>query len=516
MNKPIYPTVILGVLLTPALVYSQTRAWVARYDGPGELSEDVATAIAISADGYVHVTGYSGRNPNDDIATVKYAPNGNELWVARYDGPAGRLDYGQAIAVDDDGNVYVTGFSEGQGTRRDLTTLKYDADGRQVWLNRYDGPASGDDVAVAIALDPDGNPVVTGFLDGAEQGGVAFGTIKYDFDGSRLWVARYDGPDHAGDEAVSVGLDGAGNIYVTGRSSASNGQDTDFATVKYDPDGRELWVRRYNGPRNDTDIPAGLAVSPAGNIYVTGQSFGLQTHDIATIRYDSSGNIRWLARFEDAMPTAMAVDDDDNVYLAAGDSLVLKYDPPGNLVWDTRFGNPGGATSAIGVDASQNVYVTGWTANHRQYLTAKLDPAGELVWVQKFPEQGQDGGGQAWGLSLDADANVYVTGYRQGNETHYDFVTVKYLRHGGCVGSERLAADCFLRCRDGRLHVSARARTELVRGTRLTFTIDGADPIITTTNRRGRAKAKWEDVEAGPHDVGIVECGLSKQTDCCW
>ena len=72
-------------------------------------------------------------------------------------------------------------------------------------------------------------------------------------------------------EAAAV--DAAGNVYVTGESAGA-GFDFDYATIKYDPEGNELWVARYNGPGNGSDVASALAVDAAGNVYVTGQSPG--------------------------------------------------------------------------------------------------------------------------------------------------------------------------------------------------------------------------------------------------
>src|SRR5713226_9213604 len=59
------------------------------------------------------------------------------------------------------------------------------------------------------------------------------------------WVARYHGPGLNADTAYDLKVDQAGNVYVTGGSSSTTNYD--FATIKYSPDGQQVWVRRYDG-----------------------------------------------------------------------------------------------------------------------------------------------------------------------------------------------------------------------------------------------------------------------------
>ena len=82
-----------------------------------------------------------------------------------------------------------------------------------------------------------------------------------------------------------MALDGQGNVYVTGYSVGLN-TSSDYATIKYSPDGRRLWVKRYNGAGNDYDSPTSIAVDGKGNVYVTGESEGSgSSNDYLTIKY---------------------------------------------------------------------------------------------------------------------------------------------------------------------------------------------------------------------------------------
>ena len=87
-------------------------------------------------------------------------------------------------------------------------------------------------------------------------------------------------------------LDVVGNVYVTG-VSANTGTGNDFATVKYDNNGNQQWVIRYNGPANGNDGATAIAVAPDGSIYVTGYSQNASGgSDITTIKYGNLTNIQ--------------------------------------------------------------------------------------------------------------------------------------------------------------------------------------------------------------------------------
>ncbi|MBI2303339.1 MAG: SBBP repeat-containing protein [Chloroflexi bacterium] len=101
-------------------------------------------------------------------------------------------------------------------------------------------------------------------------------------------MARYNGPGNSTDEARAMAVDGSGNVYVAGVSAGSDGY-FDYATIKYDTGGNQVWVARYNGPGNADDMARALAVDGAGNVYVTGYSAGIGTSsDYATIKYSAS------------------------------------------------------------------------------------------------------------------------------------------------------------------------------------------------------------------------------------
>lgn len=99
--------------------------WVRRYDGAAG-RVDIANAVAVDDSGNIYVTGTSHNGDNYDILTVKYTPNGDTVWSARYDGPFHGNDYGEGCAVDSLGNLFVTGYSR-TARGADIVLLRYDA-----------------------------------------------------------------------------------------------------------------------------------------------------------------------------------------------------------------------------------------------------------------------------------------------------------------------------------------------------------------------------------------------------
>ena len=234
---------------------------------------------------------------SEGVAAVPGTETVQTVWMARYNGPGYGADWAYAIVADSAGNVFVTG-SSWSNSSEDYATVKYDgATGNQLWVARYNGPGNGQDVAKAIVVDGASNVYVTGYSRGS-GGGFDYATIKYDgATGNQVWVARYNGPANSDDMALALRLDSAGNVFVTGASRDSAGQD-DYATVKYDgATGNQMWVARYNGPANDRDRAFALAVDSAGNVFVTGWSRGVDSDmDYATVKYDgATGNQLWVA-----------------------------------------------------------------------------------------------------------------------------------------------------------------------------------------------------------------------------
>ncbi|MCP4633729.1 MAG: T9SS type A sorting domain-containing protein [candidate division Zixibacteria bacterium] len=379
-----------GITDYATIKYSSERTdpvdvlWVAIYDGHGY--NDGATDMKIDIDGNVYVTGWSDNN-GPGYATIKYDTKGNEIWVSRYDGLY--YDGALALALDSRDNVYVTGYSSGLWEHDiDIVTIKYDTNGNQQWLTRYNSPDSDDDCAYDMVIDNTDHIYITGY-----SRNFGYTTIKYDGGGNQRWISYYRGPGDILDIAYAMVLDSQSNVYITGKSYSIN-RTTDYATVKYDRNGNELWSARYNGPGNNHDDAFDIALDSSGNVYVTGSSFGLdEVADYATVKYDSNGVMQWAAR----------------------------YDGPGSYPDKAR---------AITVSSAGYIYVTGQSCNNSEdvsdYTTVKYDSDGNELWVVRYESLGDGYHNRANDIIVDNSGFIYVTGASRGEETSEDYATIKY------------------------------------------------------------------------------------------
>ena len=183
-------------------------------------------------------------------------PNIPAGWPVRYNGRSNNDDRSSSLTLDNFGNIYVTGCSYSTATGNDYMTIKYDSNGNHIWTATYNGLGNGNDTALGIVIDKSGNIYITGYSYGGPITKYDYATIKYDSNGNQLWVARYNGPTNGNEYGGNLILDSSGNIYVIGYNYGTGIS----ATIKYDPNGNQIW----------SDFCDGLDITYAnGYIYVT-------------------------------------------------------------------------------------------------------------------------------------------------------------------------------------------------------------------------------------------------------
>ncbi len=413
--------------------------WSAYYDGPTN-DDDYSHFVAVDGSGNVIVAGSSSvAGVTYDFATAKYDANGNQLWVKRYDGGVYGDDMVSAMALGASGAVYVSGFSKKSDGSYVYLTIKYDANGVQRWIAMIT-PINADNTG-EIAIDDDENIYVTTTLRSYN-----FITVKYNSAGAKLWEKVYDGGEE--DHANAIAVDSSGNVYVTG---SSEGDDTnkDYATVKYGPNSEQLWVARYDGPAHLNDSPFAIALDDFGKIYVTGYTGGLGTsQDYTTISYNSDGNQLWAERYDGPghnsdIARALAIDIYGNVFVTGYsmnsgnyyDAATIKYSTDGNPIWVARYSVSSDhcAGQAITTDSKGNAYITGghpFFYEHNKYMVIKYGPQGDAAWIISDWNSVSCGAD----IVVDCKGNVYVTGSRSLSYSDLDYATVKYAMHNYCTG----------------------------------------------------------------------------------
>jgi hypothetical protein len=427
MKIPLLTLLILGAAISTGEA-QVTREWVARYASATTYS-DIPYAMTVGADGHVYVTGTTGTSSGGhDWTTIKYNSAGVQQWLRTQDG--GGNDAAFAIKTDEAGNVYVTGSSAGGFY---FMTAKYSAAGEQLWVQFFTTIGEGD-AGVDLCVDDDGNVYVTGY-NVETATGLDIMTIKYSPSGVELWVKRFDSANGE-DVPAAIGCDASG-VYVTGRSGGV------FTTIKYDFDGNQQWLRNYSGGFG-SNYAAALIVA-GGNVYVTGTSTGNGTNDdYATIKYDTAGNELWVRRYDGPSvvfaqdydrPAGLAVDVNGNVLVtgnSSGDFATVKYNAAGTQMWVQRYNGPAAAgdwATAIAVDASGNAYVSGTSYGGSttlyDFATLSYDPSGTVRWTERYngPANNYD---NAYSIAVNSSGDVYVSGSDTGSGTAQDYATIKY------------------------------------------------------------------------------------------
>ena len=228
--------------------------------------------------GRLFVTNTSG-NTTDDIALIKYAPNGSKLWTKTFGFDATSADNPTSQAIAPNGNVIVTGGAGGW-----FLTAAFDPNGNQLWSKTLLGSTG----ALSVAVASGGESYVVGGTYSQAQGNT-FLVLKYDAAGNEIWNKTYA----VGNYARRVAVDSFGDVIATGVGTQTN--FLDWVTIKINSSGALLWSQRYDQHLVNDEIPYAMVVGPDNAIYITGQggpgptSGELSYLRTVTLKYSAGG-----------------------------------------------------------------------------------------------------------------------------------------------------------------------------------------------------------------------------------
>ncbi len=248
--------------------------WVRYYNRTPENDEDIPYAICVDDSNNVYVTGTSYDDGTDyDIVTARYAPNGVRTWLRRFNNwPWVGDDYGVKVAFDPGTrSVIVGGIVWDDNQDYNYFTIKYRATGESLWArpyNRY--PANNEDLLSGLAVDNAGNVFVTGTsLDDVTDYDIA--TVSYTASGVPRWTQRYDAAGLE-DEGTDIRVDSLGQALVLGNIGTRGSGD--IAIIKYANEGQFLYSYHWDNPvTRGEDFAYKLFPGAGGNIYTGGVSY---------------------------------------------------------------------------------------------------------------------------------------------------------------------------------------------------------------------------------------------------
>lgn len=394
------------------------------------------------------------------------------LWAKK--GVSQGFEYGNGIAADDSGNVYISGQIEYSAVfenvtltsngKHDILVGKYDTDGNLKWVKHAGG--NGGDVSWGVGVDANHNSYHTGefetkigFQAGDSltvQGANDIFFVKYSSGGDFVWAKSFGGTGD--DKGKAIAVDPNGYCYLTGYFSGnasfdafnltSSGSSNDIFLAKTDENGTVLWVRKAGGTREDRG--RGVAYDLSGNVFVSGtitQSANFSGTNVTVqgknsafiAKYDSNGNFQWVRTAGGCCDTtranAITTDELGNAYISgyfkdtanfgstqlisegSADVFVVKYDPNGNIVWAKRGGGPYEDMSyACSYDARKNLlYVTGQIDDHGYFGSVYVGARGNRdVFIAVYDTAGNVNWAKPGG-GVQRDAGLAVTQDTIGN-----------------------------------------------------------------------------------------------------
>jgi hypothetical protein len=398
------------------------------------VSQDPEFEITSSIDkmGNIYITGNTGSYVSHDYVIIKYDKMGKKLWQVYYDGEGSDEDIAEAIAVDDTGNVYIAGTNVNKEVTQDITIIKYNAQGKEQWLNHNQIWKFGKENIIAANFDVLGNLYIAGTSRQSEKD-VDYVLMKCDLKGNIKWNARYKGKNNYDDylaavsshDAVSLAVDNTGSAYLAGTIQGN------FLTIKYNSEGKKEWEKVY---KNGDAFVTAIAVDESGNVYVTGKVQGVKEvgsdyagnryfkrakgYDILTIKYTKSGKREWISRYdssfeEDDHPSDIATDRFGNIFIVGWTKdykydknlLIIKYDTKGEELWDVEQ-KENGYDGIITVDLNGNAYVA---STLRDIFLSKYDGKnGSIIWTTSYQGVGQTYQ-YAHDIFVDKTGNIYLT-----------------------------------------------------------------------------------------------------------
>lgn len=243
-----------------------------------------------------------------DVWLAKYDSDGNQIWVEQFGTELINRTF--AIDVDDEGNAYLSGYTveeTGNSQTDDSWVTKYDTNGNQQWFSQFG--TSQFDEAYDVAVDNEGNVYSTGWtvgdLGGNNSGIYDVWLAKHNNNGDLQFIEQFGSDDY--EFPWGVDTDSAGNVYVTGWTlgnlAGDNSGSYDVWVAKYDSTGNRQWFEQFGTEGDDSLLYGDIEVDANGDIFLAGYTDGnlggdnAGSYDTWVAKYNTNGDRQWIQQF---------------------------------------------------------------------------------------------------------------------------------------------------------------------------------------------------------------------------
>jgi hypothetical protein len=371
----------------------------------------------------------SGFNLRPKLATAVIFDETSELNWNRTFATAG-IDKPQDAIVDEAGNLYVAGFSDGfyEEPQRAIL-LKYDVEGTIQWSRKVAIAQNSIGTGTSIALDPQGNALIGGYS--CENDDYSLFYAKYAPDGEELLRITWDTSFHDKCYALTVGPNNS--VYVGGES------DSDALLIKFDQFGNELWTLDWGGA--SLDRVTSLSLDTKGDLIAAGRTRSVVPGAESTFLLKVSPNgtlekeIMWGGAGHDIVHDSV-LDSEGNLYLAGTsssfsndslfDALLVSFGPDLDYRFHTTFDRGIEECFSLDIDRFGNFHLAGHSqlspGEPFQPFHAQFDKNGTLIWNRISPVNNSG----YVSITIDPHLNSRLVGYSTlSPETKEDVSVIK-------------------------------------------------------------------------------------------
>jgi len=238
----------------------------------------------------MYISGASASSlTNWDYATINYDLSGTQLGAVRSSSAGIGFDNPMGFFIDSLNNIYITGSAIDSGTATyNIKTMKLDSALNILWTKTYDEDHMNDQ-GNDLAVDDYGNVYVTGYvMAGNDSSNIAI--LKYDAAGNLIWNKNYGDRDTFSSDKGKKIVIVDNKIFVTGTYEQAG--NLNISTFQIDSSGNMMWCKFFDGVGHGFDSPTSLTVTDSNEVIISGISFdGIAntniTYNYSLLRIDS-------------------------------------------------------------------------------------------------------------------------------------------------------------------------------------------------------------------------------------